>query len=101
MVAHRRREIGIRIALGAHPRQILYGGLRSGGVLIVLGAGAGVVMTAAVSRTLRALLYGIEPLDMTSYVAATTLLLAVGLAACLIPGRSTTSIDPTEAIRRQ
>jgi putative ABC transport system permease protein len=99
MVAQRRREIGIRMALGARPGQILGEVLRSGGALAGIGAVAGVGLAAAVSQTLRSLLYGVEPFDVTSYVAATAVLLAVGLLACLIPGKRATAIHPTEAIR--
>jgi hypothetical protein len=101
MVSQRRREIGIRMALGARPGQILGEVLRSGGSLAGIGAAAGVVLAAAVSRTLGSLLYGVEPLDVTSYVAATAVLLGVGAVACLIPGKRATSIHPTEAIRGQ
>ena len=101
MVSQRRQEIGIRLALGARPMQIMGEILRSGGALAAAGAAAGIVLAVAFSRALRTLLYETPALDLTSYLGATVILLGVGLLACLIPGKRATSIHPTEAIRSQ
>jgi putative ABC transport system permease protein len=101
MVSQRAREIGIRLALGARPGQILGEILRSGGRLAVAGVAAGIALTAAAARTLSALLYGIQPSGFTAYVSATAVLFAVALVACLIPGRRAVSIDPMVALREQ
>jgi ABC-type antimicrobial peptide transport system permease subunit len=101
MVSQRRREIGVRLALGAQPWQIAIEILRSGGVLAATGAAAGIVLAAAASRVMGTLLYGIRPSDIVTYLAATGLLFGVALLACLIPSRRATSIDPTEALRAQ
>lgn len=101
MVSQRTREIGIRMALGARPGQILGEILRSGSVLTGAGALAGIALAALTSRLLTTLLYGVRPTDVTTYLSAVGLLVAVGLLACLIPGRRATSIDPTQALREQ
>jgi putative ABC transport system permease protein len=101
MVSQRTREIGLRVALGARPGQVVGEILRSGGALAGAGAGAGIVLAAAASRLLSALLYGVRPSDMTAYLAATGVLFAAAFLACLIPGKRGASIDPTEALREQ
>jgi len=101
MVTQRTREIGIRVALGARPSQIVGEVLRSGGVLAGAGAAAGIALAAVTSRLVATLLYGIRPTDVTTYLSATGVLVGVALLACLIPGRRATSIDPTEALREQ
>jgi predicted permease len=101
MVAQRAREIGIRVALGARPVQIVRAVVCSGGLLAASGAAAGIVLAAAASRMLGTLLYGVRPWDLTSYLSATGVLLAVALFACLIPSRRAASIDPTQALREQ
>jgi predicted permease len=101
MVSQRTREIGIRVALGARPGQIVGEIMRSGGVLALAGAAVGIALAAAASRMLSTLLYGVRPSDITSYLSATAVLLGVALLACLIPGRRATSIDPTQALREQ
>jgi ABC-type antimicrobial peptide transport system permease subunit len=101
MVSQRRREIGIRVALGARPGQIAGEILRSGGVLASAGAAAGIALAAVGSRLWSTLLYGIRPSDPATYVSAAAVLFGVALLACLIPGRRATSIDPTEALRER
>jgi predicted permease len=101
MVAQRAREIGIRVALGARPVQIVGEVVRSGGLLAASGAAAGILLAAAASRMLRTLLYGVGPWDLTSYLSASGVLLGVALFACLIPSRRAASIDPTQALREQ
>ena len=98
-VARRTREIGIRAALGAQNRDVLrlvgYQGL----VLIALGFVLGVVAAAAVTNSLKSFLYGVQPTDPATFLAVGTLLLLVGLAACYIPARRATRVDPMVALR--
>jgi ABC-type antimicrobial peptide transport system permease subunit len=101
MVSQRTREIGIRLALGARPSQIVGEILRSGGVLTGAGAAGGIALAAVTSRLMTTLLYGIRPTDVTTYLLAAGVLFGVALLACLIPGRRATSIDPTQALREQ
>jgi putative ABC transport system permease protein len=101
MVSQRTREIGLRLALGAPPARILGEILRSGGVLAAGGGAAGVAIGALSARALSSLLYGVEPLDLSSYLMAGAVLGGAALAACLAPARRAMSIDPTEALREQ
>jgi ABC-type antimicrobial peptide transport system permease subunit len=100
-VAERRREIGIRSALGATPRAIVRLVLRQGlalaGVGLVLGLGGALALT----RYLRAMLFGIEPTDPMTLSATVALLVAVALAACLAPARRAMRVDPVTALRAE
>jgi predicted permease len=98
-VRQRTREIGVRLALGATPRDlqrmVLRRGLSIAGVGLVLG-GAGALMT---NRLIAALLYDVSPTDALTLAGVATLLLGVAALASGIPARSTTRIDPVEALR--
>ena len=98
-VARRTREIGIRAALGAQSRDVLrlVGG--QGVVLIAFGFILGVVAAAGVTSSLRSFLYGVKPTDPATFLAVGALLLLVGLAACYIPARRATRVDPVVALR--
>jgi predicted permease len=95
----RRREMGIRIALGAPPRQIFAlvagGGLR----LVVLGLGAGIAASLMATRLLTNLLFEVRPTDPPTYVGMAAIFLAVGFLAGAIPARRAARIDPLEALR--
>jgi predicted lysophospholipase L1 biosynthesis ABC-type transport system permease subunit len=98
-VNRRTREIGIRMALGAHRRKVLVLVLRWGLALVTLGAGLGLPLALAVGYVVRSLLYGVSPLDPLSVVVSLAVLLAVALLACYIPARRAAKIDPMEALR--
>lgn len=95
----RTQEIGIRLALGAAAPDVLLLVLRQGAMLVgaglVLGLGASLVAT----RALTTFLYGIEPTDPATLVSVAALLGAVGLAACYVPARRATGVDPVESLR--
>ncbi len=98
-VAQRRRELGIRLALGARPvgvRNLVLGG--SMGTVLV-GIGAGLAASLALTRLLRSLLYGVAPTDPVTLAAVAGLLGAVALAAAWIPARRAVRIDPIETLR--
>jgi predicted permease len=99
MIAQRTREIGIRVALGARPYQIIGEILSAGGLLTATGSVAGALLAAIASGLIAALLYGVRPFDVATYAGAIGVLFLVSLIACLIPSRRATSIDPTEALR--
>jgi ABC-type antimicrobial peptide transport system permease subunit len=98
-VAQRRREIGIRVALGARPGQIVGEILRSGAALSGAGVAAGLVLAAAAASQVQPLLYGIRPSDLMTHLSAAGVLFAVALLACLIPSKRATSIDPAVTLR--
>ena len=101
VVSERRREIGIRLALGADGRGITRGIVWNGLKLTAAGAAAGLLGALITSRVMTGLLYGVAPADVPTFAAVTTLLLAVGLAACYVPARRATRVNPTEVLRSE
>lgn len=99
-VSCRSREIGVRIAMGARPRDVLGLVLRGGMGLVALGVMAGVALAAGGSRFLTAVLYGVSALDPVAYGAAVLVLFGVALAANVIPAIRATRIDPLLALRQ-
>jgi predicted permease len=99
LVARRTREIGIRLALGAGRRSVLW--LIARDAALVIGAGAAVGLTAslALARLVQSLLYGIDPRDPATVAFGVALLLAVSAAAVLVPARRALAIDPNQALR--
>jgi predicted permease len=100
-VTRRTREIGIRVALGAQQGNVVTLVLRQGIVLVVLGCAFGVAAGLGLTRYLRSLLYGVEPLDPLTFVSVVTLLFVVALAACYLPARRASQVDPMIALRHQ
>jgi predicted permease len=98
-VAQRRREIGVRIALGASRPNILRLILWHGFRLVLVGVALGLVASWGLSRTMRHLLIGINPGDPLTYASVASLLTVVALLACWIPGRRATQVDPIAALR--
>jgi ABC-type antimicrobial peptide transport system permease subunit len=99
MVTQRTREIGVRVALGARPGQILREILLSGARLTCAGALSGIALAALASRWAGELLYGVRPFEPAAHLAAAGILSAVALLACLVPARRATAIDPMRALR--
>jgi ABC-type antimicrobial peptide transport system permease subunit len=101
LVVQRTREIGIRIALGAVPRQIVRLVLSQGAWLAALGIGAGVLGAYAVTRLLSGLLFQVRPTDPLTFVATALLLAAVAIFASAIPALRATRVDPIDALRSE
>jgi predicted permease len=97
-VAQRRREIGVRLALGAQPRQIGSQFLTRGVSLLGLGVVIGLVGTWMVGRVMERVLFDVTPLDMTALAGATAIISVVSLAASVIPARRAARIDPLLAL---
>jgi ABC-type antimicrobial peptide transport system permease subunit len=100
-VAARSKEIAIRVALGAKPRNIIMLVLRQGVGLAVAGILIGVALAAALSRLVEGMLFGLTPLDPTTFIVVSALLAAVALVASGIPARRATRVDPLASIRAE
>ena len=98
-VSQRRRELGVRSALGASRRDIVRLVLRQGLTVTVAGLALGVMGAMALSRLLETLLFGVTPRDPVAFAAAPVLLLAFAAIACLVPAWRGASVPPTEALR--
>ena len=98
-VSQRRREIGVRMALGAQRGDIVALVVRQGGALVAAGAVLGLLAAAASSRVLESFLYGVGTDDRLTFVAGPLVLVAAALVACWLPARRATRIDPVHALR--
>ena len=98
-VSRRTREIGIRMALGAQSESVLKLVLRQGIVLAIVGAAVGIGVALGVTRYLSAMLYDVHANDPLTIIAVAVLLTLVALAACYIPARRATRVDPLVALR--
>jgi len=98
-VSQRTREIGVRMALGAAPKHVRWLVVREMGLLLLLGVAAGLPAAYALARTSESLLYGVHASSLVVYVADLALIALVALAACYLPTRRATRVDPIEALR--
>ena len=99
VVGEQTREIGVRLALGANRHAILGMVLRYGLRLSTIGAAFGISGALLVSRLMAGLLYGVSPIDPTTFLGVTFVLTAVALAACYVPARRAMDVDPLMALR--
>jgi putative ABC transport system permease protein len=100
-VAARRRELAVRTALGATPRDLVTMVLRDGLTTVAIGLVAGMGLAMVATRAMTTVLFGVTPLDAIAFTAGPFLLLAVACAACLIPARRATGIAPAEALQAE
>jgi predicted permease len=100
-VTLRRRELGIRAALGASRSDLLRLVVRQGLAATAAGLALGTALSLGAAWLMRSLLFGVEPTDVPSYVGAAAALLAVALAACLLPARRAAASDPSVALTQE
>ncbi len=101
LVAERTREIGIRIALGGDQRSVQRLVVRQGMLPAALGIGAGLVLAPALTLLVRRMLVGVSPHDPLTFLTVAALLLVVALAACWLPARRASRVDPMVALRNE
>ncbi len=100
-VSRRRREIGLRIALGARPGDISRNVLASAARLVAAGSAIGVLAALASGRVLESLLYGVRWYDPATLATAPAVLAVIALAACLLPSRRAAAVEPMQALRQE
>ena len=101
LVSRRRREIGVRVALGASRFEVLRMVVSQGMGLAAAGLALGLAGAVAASRLLSGLLYGVSPLDPLTYALVTAALFAAALLACALPARRATRVDPASVLREE
>jgi len=100
-VSQRRREIGIRLALGAQRSGLRWMFVRSALVLTGLGVAIGLGAAAVLTRLMKSLLFGVSPLDPLTYVSIPLVLAACAVLASYLPARRAAGVDPVEALRSE
>jgi putative ABC transport system permease protein len=98
-VAQRTREIGLRMALGAEPRQVLWLILRQGIWLTLAGVCLGLIGALILTRVMSALLFQVSATDFVTFAVMPLVLASIALLACYIPARQATKVDPMVALR--
>ena len=99
LVGERRREIGLRLTLGARREDVTRMFLRRAGVLTMIGIGAGLTMAAGLARLVANLLYGVRPGDIAVFVTASIAIAGVALISSWLPVRAAASVEPVDALR--
>jgi predicted permease len=98
-VSGRRREIGVRMALGASRASVLRLVLRQGMMLVFIGAGIGLVLALFIGRAFSRMLFGLSPADPLSLAGAAAALILVAMVACYLPAQAASRMDPMRALR--
>jgi putative ABC transport system permease protein len=98
-VARRTKEFGLRMVLGAQGGDVLGLVMKQGASMVVIGLVAGLVTALALTRLMASLLFGVAPTDAATFASVTVLLAVVALAACYVPARRATRVDPIQTLR--
>src|SRR5688572_23387400 len=101
VVSRRTREFGIRIAIGAHPRALLWQVLREGGRVTAIGIGLGLLLAVGAGRFLQGILYGVNGIEPIVLTTAPLILLTASLLASYVPSLRATRVNPTVALRAE
>jgi putative ABC transport system permease protein len=100
-VSRRTHEMGVRIALGAHPRQIVRSVVSESAWPVVIGIGVGLASAGAATRVIRSFLFETEPTDVSTFVVTAVGLATAALLAAWLPARRAARIDPVAALRSE
>jgi ABC-type antimicrobial peptide transport system permease subunit len=100
-VARRRQELGIRLAIGARPREVVFMVLKQGATLALVGIALGCLVARGITRFTADVLYAVSPTDPLTFAAVPLLLVLVALAACLVPARAAARLDPADVLRSE
>jgi putative ABC transport system permease protein len=98
-VTQRTHEIGIRMAIGARPRDVFTMVLGQGMKLALIGVAIGLLLAFALTRLMATMLFGVAPTDVPTFAAISILLISVAVLACYLPGRRATKVEPTISLR--
>jgi ABC-type antimicrobial peptide transport system permease subunit len=98
-VAQRTREIGIRLALGAQKNELKWMFVRSALILTAIGLAIGTAAAAALTQSMKSLLFGVSPLDPLTYLTVPLILGAAAALASYLPARRAAAVNPVEALR--
>ena len=101
LVAQRRREIGLRLAIGASPADVVWLFVREGAALTLVGLGAGLAGALAAGRWISALLFGVTPADPVTLAIVVCALAGAAACATYVPARRAAGVDPSEALRAE
>jgi putative ABC transport system permease protein len=101
VVGQRMNELGLRVALGASPGDIMGLVMRQGLWMALIGVGVGLAVSVAATQLLQKMLFGVKPFDPLTYGAVASILIGVALAATYLPARRATRVDPLVALRQE